>query len=215
MKFYHYPHCPFCQRVRLALAYKGVEYEDIVVSYADIDTPTSLIGVKMLPIIDFGDGTVMAESLDLVAELDRRFPDPALYFSETNADLAWASRAIMSIPGWFDVTLPHYLEAYADFGEFDEAGTKYFQEGKEAKRDVTFEQLKAVAPERYEATIRPALAAIAEKLNEGFVGESFSAADCVLAADMFGITLVPGIELPAGIKNYIESVEGVCGETLL
>jgi len=215
MKFYHYPHCPFCQRVRLALAYKGVEYEDIVLSYADVETPTNLVGAKMLPIIDFGDGTVMPESLDLVAELEKRFPEPALYFADTSEDLAWASRAIMSIPGWFDVALPYYLDAYAAHAEFDEAGTAYFKDGKEAKRGVTFEQLKAAAPERYKQSIEAPLRAIAEKLNEGFVGEAFSAADCVLAADMFGMSLVPGVELPAGIESYLKSVEEVCGETLL
>ena len=78
MKFYHYPHCPFCQRVRLVLKAKGITYQDIPLSYADVKTPTDLIGSKMLPIIDFADGTVMGESLDLIKELEKRFPEPSL-----------------------------------------------------------------------------------------------------------------------------------------
>ena len=78
MKFYHYPHCPFCQRVRLVLKAKKIDYTDVPLSYADAKTPESLIGVKMLPIIDFEDGKVMGESLDLLKEIEKRYPEPSL-----------------------------------------------------------------------------------------------------------------------------------------
>ena len=214
MKFYHYPHCPFCQRVRLALNYKGLEYEDIVLSYADVETPTNLIGAKMLPIIEFDDGTVMAESLDLVAELEKRFPAPAYYTETTEMLVDWASKAVMQIPRYFDLTLPWHLDAYADAGEFDEAGRKYFKEGKEKKRGITFEELKAMAPEIYQASVLPHLLEIMEKLDGGFVGKEFSAADCVLASDLLGVTIVDGIDLPEAIADYVARVEDKCGEKL-
>ena len=31
MKLYDYPQCPFCRKVRVALAEKGIEYEKIFV----------------------------------------------------------------------------------------------------------------------------------------------------------------------------------------
>lgn len=215
MKFYHYPHCPFCQRVRLMLNAKELEYEDIVLSYADVETPTNLIGAKMLPIIEFDDGAVMAESLDLMVELEKRFPEPALYTETTPALVDWASKAVMEIPRYFDLTLPWHLDAYADAAEFDEAGKKYFQEGKEKKRGVTFVKLKAQAPEIYQMNVLPHLLEIMEKLDGGFVGKVFSAADCVLAADLLGVTIVDKIDVPEAILTYVRKVEDHCGERLL
>ena len=215
MKFYHYPHCPFCQRVRLMLNAKNIEYEDIVLSYADVETPTNLIGAKMLPIIEFDDGTVMAESLDLVVELEKRFPAPALYTETTPALVDWASKAVMQIPRYFDLTLPWHLDAYAHAAEFDEAGVKYFKEGKEKKRGVTFKELKSMAPEIYQNNVLPHLLDIMEKLDGGFVGKAFSAADCVLASDLLGVTIVDGIDVPEAIINYVQRVEAECGEKLV
>jgi len=216
MKFYHYPHCPFCQRVRLVLKAKGLEYENIMPSYADVKTPTDLIGSKMLPIIDFGDGTVMGESLDLIKELEARFPEPSLTHQWIEPDLDWASNIIVRAPKYFDVVLPYMLDGYEGAPEFDEAGAKYFKDGKEGKRGKTFEQMQADAPALYNQNLIIILAEIVERVGEdGWVGQSFSMADCVLAADMSAIRLVKGIDVPEIIIRYLERLEDRCGEDLI
>ncbi|MEZ8319474.1 glutaredoxin 2 [Vibrio splendidus] len=67
MKLYIYEHCPFCARVAyVANALKlNVEYQ--VVDYADAQTLIDLIGQKMVPVLEKADGSVMAESMDIIA----------------------------------------------------------------------------------------------------------------------------------------------------
>lgn len=215
MKFYHYPHCPFCQRVRLVLKAKGVEYENIVLSYADSETPEKLIGKKMLPIIDFGDGTVMGESLDLIKELEKRFPEPELTHQWIEPDLDWASNIATRAPKFWDVVLPFVLDEFDGAPEFDEAGAKYFQESKESKRGKTFEQMQADAPALYMQNLVIILAEIVERVEGGWVGQKFSLADCVLAADLSALRSVKGVDIPPQIIEYIEKVEDQCGEDLI
>lgn len=215
MKFYHYPHCPFCQRVRLVLKAKGISYENKPLSYADGKTPTGLIGKKMLPIIAFDDGTVMGESLDLIRELEKRFPEPSLTHNWIEPDLDWASNIVVRAPKFFDVVLPFYLEEFKGAPEFDEVGAKYFKDSKEAKRRKTFAELKAEAPELYRDNLIIILTEIINRVEGGWVGQTFSVADCVLAADLSGLRSVKGIIIPPQIINYIEKVENQCGEDLI
>ena len=71
-KLYHYVHCPFCIRIRLALGYLGLSYHSTVLPYDDEQrSGWALAGKKMLPILEFPDGTIMAESLDIISHLDR------------------------------------------------------------------------------------------------------------------------------------------------
>ena len=69
LTLYHYVHCPFCIRVRLVLGFLNLNYESVVVSYDDEDTPKSLTGKKMLPILAHDKG-VMNESLEIISFLD-------------------------------------------------------------------------------------------------------------------------------------------------
>ena len=52
MKLYVYDHCPFCVRARMPLGLKGIEAETVFVPNHDEATPISMIGAKMLPILE-------------------------------------------------------------------------------------------------------------------------------------------------------------------
>lgn len=216
MKLYHYEHCPFCQRVRLLLGYKQIPYESVVLSYDDADTPTKLIGKKMLPIMDFGDGTVMAESIDILREIENRHPRPIAFVGPVEPHLQWAAMAAVGIPRYFDLLLPAYADSYSEFDRF-EGSKAYFQTSKEQKRSKTFAQLKEEGSDIYEQNILPRLEEIIEKVEDAYfiMGPTFSVADCVLAADLSGLRLVEGIELPPQIPAYIARVERQCNVHLL
>ncbi len=51
MKLYIYDHCPFCVRARMIFGLKKLAVEQIVLFDDDIETPTKMIGRKMLPIL--------------------------------------------------------------------------------------------------------------------------------------------------------------------
>ena len=68
---YVYDHCPYCVRVRMIMAFKKVDYVLAYLENADVETPVSLVGAKVVPILYFPDtGIAMKESLDLVAYVD-------------------------------------------------------------------------------------------------------------------------------------------------
>ena len=207
MKFYHYPHCPFCQRVRLLLKLLNFEYEDIVVSYADVKTPTDLIGSKMLPIVVFDDGAVMPESLDLMHQINQgKIPEGPLDF---------ASSFVFQIPRYFDLILPWFVGNYQEFQDFPEGAT-YFQESKESRRGMSFGELKAEAVDIYEENAEAKLIELVRNLKGDFLeGDQITLADLVLAADLNGLRLVEGITLPIGLLEYMRRVEEACGDQLL
>jgi glutathione S-transferase len=77
MRLIDAPHCPYCARVRIALAEKGVEHETVVVDLDDrpawlyeLDAP------GRVPVLD--DGFVLPESDVIMAYLEERYPDPPL-----------------------------------------------------------------------------------------------------------------------------------------
>jgi glutathione S-transferase len=69
--------CPFCARVRLALAEKAVEYETVEIDLGNRpDWLYELNPVGKVPVLD--DGFVLPESAVIMEYLDERFPEPAL-----------------------------------------------------------------------------------------------------------------------------------------
>ncbi len=217
MILYHYPHCPFCQRVRLFLAFKGIDYESIVLSYDDDVTPKKLGLPTMLPIIDFGNGKIINESLNILREIEQRHPYPIGFIGPIEGKLQWASMVAVNIPQYFDLLIPWYLTHYrSEFEQFP-TGEKYYRESKEAKRGKTFEELKNERVEIFNKAIRPHLNEIIDKVEDEYfiMGPTFSVADCVLAADLSGLRIVPDIEVPTEIIHYIKRVEQRCRLNLL
>ena len=68
---YHYVHCPFCVRVRMAFGHLKVPYKSVVVPYDDEKTPLDLCQKKMLPIIKWKDGKAQNESLEIIEKADQ------------------------------------------------------------------------------------------------------------------------------------------------
>jgi RNA polymerase-associated protein len=75
------PRCPYCARVRIVLAEKGVEYETVEVDLSDRPAWVYELNVTgRVPILD--DGFVLPESEVIMAYLEERYPEPALLPSD-------------------------------------------------------------------------------------------------------------------------------------
>ncbi len=78
MKLIDAARCPYCARVRIALAEKGVDHEVVAVDLGD--RPQWLIELNppsgRVPVLD--DGFVLPESEVIMAYLDERYPEPSL-----------------------------------------------------------------------------------------------------------------------------------------
>jgi stringent starvation protein A len=78
------PRCPYCARVRIVLAEKGIEYETVVIDLGN--RPAWVYGLNApgrVPILD-GD-FVLPESEVIMEYLEDRHPDPALLPREPEA----------------------------------------------------------------------------------------------------------------------------------
>jgi glutathione S-transferase len=71
------PRCPFCARVRIALAEKGVAFERVEVDLRNRpEWIYDLNATGKVPVLD--DGFVLPESAVIMEYLDDRYPDPPL-----------------------------------------------------------------------------------------------------------------------------------------
>lgn len=72
--------CPYCARVRILLAEKGVPYETVSIDLSD--RPAWLYQKNprgKVPVLEEDGGFVLPESLVIMEYLEERFPDPSLW----------------------------------------------------------------------------------------------------------------------------------------
>eukprot|EP00920_Eleutheroschizon_duboscqi_P025172 GHVT01062140.1.p1 GENE.GHVT01062140.1~~GHVT01062140.1.p1 ORF type:complete len:251 (-),score=13.98 GHVT01062140.1:257-1009(-) len=91
-----YDHCPFCVRARMIFGIKRIKYDIIFMANDDFDGPISMVGKKMVPILEItnanGEKEVMPESMDIVRRIDNDASigagGPALIHKSTCTDIA-------------------------------------------------------------------------------------------------------------------------------
>jgi glutathione S-transferase len=84
VKLYDAARCPFCARVRIALAEKGIDYDPVEIDLSN--RPDWIYGLNpsgKVPVLD--DGFILPESAVIMEYLDERYPEPALLPSELGA----------------------------------------------------------------------------------------------------------------------------------
>ena len=98
------PRCPYCARVRIALAEKGIAHETVVIDLADRPAWLyELNPVGKVPVLE-RDGWVLPESTVINEYLEEVFPEPALL----PADVTLRARARLLIFRHDDFTDPYY-----------------------------------------------------------------------------------------------------------
>lgn len=79
LTLYDADRCPYCARVRIVLAEKGVEYEAVAI---DLDDRPAWIYEKnplgRVPVLEEDEGLVLPESAVIMEYLDERFSEPPL-----------------------------------------------------------------------------------------------------------------------------------------
>jgi len=104
LTLYDAARCPYCARVRIVLAEKGVEYETIEIDLAD--RPAWIYeknATGRVPVLE-EDAWLLPESAVIMEYLEERYPDPALLAADA-ADRALARLLIFRHD---DFTDPYY-----------------------------------------------------------------------------------------------------------
>lgn len=96
--------CPYCARVRIVLAEKGLEYEPVIV---DLDDRPAWIYEKnplgKVPVLE-EDGFVLPESAVIMEYLEERYPEPPLW----PADPAERARGRLVVDRFDGLSRPYY-----------------------------------------------------------------------------------------------------------
>ncbi|WP_425050764.1 glutaredoxin 2 [Psychromarinibacter sp. S121] len=192
MKLYVYDHCPFCVRARMPLGLKGIDAETVFLPNHDEETPISMIGAKMLPILEDADGH-MGESLDIVHKLDG-LAGPRLFGEDPTPAIAdWLRQANSAIN---TLVIPRTPDpVYPEFR--DPEAVAYFTAKKEATFG-DFDELRAMT----EATIAEVEAALERLVPHLPDPEGASIDDILLFPVLRGLTIVPGLTMPDAVAAY-------------
>ncbi len=212
MRFYHFWFEPASECVRLALGAKAIEHERIIPDYDDDETFFELGVARQVPVLLWDDGRVHTDSQIILRALDAYRPDPPLFGplqdAQWQALQAWRAQAAGLLERLYAPVRP----AYRGLGDHPSHLASY-KASLAARFGVSLEEL---ANDRYGVyaqldalTQFKALGAFLAQHR--FYAGTFSAADVLLAADLFALQLQDGITLPIDIMYYFERVQDVCG----
>lgn len=201
MKLYVYDHCPFCIRARMPLGFKGIEAEVIYLPNDDEETPISMIGEKMLPILEH-DGAYVGESLDIVKALDEMSGE-RMFDGTPDAALGdWISGALGPI---YNLVIPR--TPVESFPEFETASARsYFTEKKEAAFGA-FDGLFAKTPALI-AEVKAHLDTLVPLLP---TARDIGIDDILLFPHLRGLEIVEGLRFPKEVEAYVARVSEASG----
>jgi glutathione S-transferase len=158
---------PYCWRIRMALAHKGLDAATVPWRFSDKANLPGAPANQTVPVLTDGD-EVVAGSTDIAVYLENRYANgPSLFggaAGEAHARfiIAWADTTL--IPALAPLVAPCVLPV------LQPADQPYFQSSREARFGATFEQLVADRPQRLEK-LRPLLLPLRTTLaSQSFLG---------------------------------------------
>ncbi len=215
MRFYHFWFEPASERVRLALAAKKLDHELIVPNPDDDETFFEMGVARQAPVLQWDDGRIQVDSWAILRDLDQQTAESPLFApldeEQWRALQGWRAKA----DGLLERLYAPVRPAYRGLGD-DAAHLASYKASVSARFGASLEEL---ANDRYGTYAQ--LDALTQFKDLGaflaqhrFYARTFSAADVVLAADLFALQLLDGITLPIDIMYYFERVQDVCGADL-
>ena len=205
MKLYSYDHCPYCVKARMIFGLKNIPIEVKTLLNDDEETPISMIGKKMLPILQKENGDFLPESIDIISYCDQlsKFGEPIVGESKNDERLtSWLSQArnyhyALAMPRWVKMGLKEFAT---------ESAIEYFTKKKvnsigpfKESMDKTSELIEMAQehlPELEEIIIGAPY----------FWGESLSIDDFHVFASLRCLTTTNGIRFPEKIEKYMNSL---------
>lgn len=212
MKLYVYDHCPYCVRARMIFGYKNIDFDMVTLLNDDEQTPTDMIGAKMVPILTLSDGTHMPESLDIISHVDEMQGDKFISDDKFDFNLeVWLGESRnyiyqLAMPRWVKMGLEEFkTKGAVDYftqkkegyiGSFAEHISKTDEYTKQAEKHL--EKLELLLPET----------------GDFFLGDKASINDIHLFPTLRSLSAVRGLEFPAKVYAYMKKQEKFTGVNL-
>ncbi len=197
MTLYVYDHCPYCVKARMIFGLKDLPFKMKTLLNDDVETPTNMIGKKMLPILEKDDGSYLPESMDIVHDVDATYGMKKIT-GDTNPDIeAWIAQARDYI---YELCMPRWVEAPLD--EFETEGARaFFTEKKEAMIGP-FEEALARSVELKEQANEHLTQLVPLIRSSDAVNGTLSEDDFHLFAALRSLSIVKGLEYPEAVNDY-------------
>lgn len=206
MKLFTYEHCPFCVRARMIFGLKNIPFELAVIMEGDVETPTRMVGRKVVPILQKDDGSFMPESMDIVHYVDSLKTPLVADQPIDNAIEAWckATSGIVS-----KLAVPRFTE-----GEFAELATQPARQAFRQREEKAFGDLSALLAET-PALISDVEQKLAELETLLPVDGTLSTTDFILFPILRSLTIVKGVHYGPRTSEYLCRVAAAAQINLL
>lgn len=210
MKLYIYDHCPFCVKARMIFGLKNIPVDVNILLNDDEQTPTRMVGKKIVPILQKDDSRYMTESMDIVHYVDKLDGKPLLTGARSPRLEEW----LRKVNGYINhLLLPRI--AKAPFDEFATPEARaYFTRKKEAAIGSFADHLAHSSGliKNISSDLR-ALDKLIEQPNA--VNGELSADDIHLFPLLRSLTLVAGVDYPSRVADYRDNMAKQTQITLL
>jgi glutaredoxin 2 len=190
----------------MALGFLGKEYESVVLSYDDEETPVKLCEKKMLPIVSFDDDYSSNESLDIIARADEedRLKTKKLLASQDDLDKINELLGEIGSPV-HNLAMPYWIWT----PEFDENSRRYFVDKKSQKRGPF--HLLAQKKQKFLDELPPVLTKVQGLLTGPYYhGETLSIEDIMIASHLWGLYVIPEFQFSNDLHRYLQSIANLC-----
>jgi glutaredoxin 2 len=202
MKIYQYHHCPYCVRVDMVANYKNLQHENVYLLNDDEQTCFDLLNAKMVPILQFADGSAIGESLDIVAKLDEQGDNNKIITPKMHSDdidtlfaAVKTSTRILTYPRTIMLGLPEFAT---------QSAKDYFQAKKEKMIDMSFDMAMETSA-RHLVIVNTVLA----KIPTLPISQTLSMDDVLVYPNLRNLSMVKGLVFPAAIKHYMEHIAAI------
>ena len=202
MTLYIYDHCPYCVKARMIFGLKKQPVHIKTLLNDDEKTPIEMIGVKMVPILEYETEKFMPESMDIVDFIDKKTPPQQVESSENSQLLNWMSQNNVLN---YKLAMPRWVQSPLE--EFKTASARDYFEKKKTAYIGSFKECLAASPslisqmeedlEKLESFLQP---------NNSFFEKKLSWSDFHLFPFLRSLTVVKGLKFPPKVKKYIEGL---------
>ena len=186
----------------MGFGFLGIQYESVVTAYDDEMTPIKLTGKKMLPIVEYDDGTTQNESLDLIKRQDTLLK---LGWNELSDNLE-SLNLLLDLIGKqvHNLAMPYWIWT----PEFTESSRKYFQTKKEIKRGP-FKNLVQNQKSYIDLLTTLLKTELIKELKPFYKSDKLTIMDIMIAAHLWGMYIVPEFRFDSKINKYLQSIKEI------
>ncbi|HAT8857678.1 TPA: glutaredoxin 2 [Legionella pneumophila subsp. pneumophila] len=210
MKLFAYDHCPFCVKVRMILGIKKIDYDLIILQHNDESTPISMIGCKMVPILEIEPGKYLSESLDIISYIDNSFGHQIITSHPEQQEYAAIAKRLnkatmkLAFPRWVSAPLKEF--------ETEDA-RQYYIEKKEQLFGV-FSELLAKTNELLNE-VHLQLKLIGPFIqHQSAVHGNLTIDDFNLFSTLRSLSIVRGVSYPQEVEIYRQTMSEITGVSL-